>query len=208
MNQKERMISGALYNSNVTELVNDRKHARKLLRAFNASTEEEAKLRKSILKDLLGDVHENYHIEPPFRCDYGYNIQIGEDFYANFDCIFLDVCKIVIGNNVMFGPRVCLYTATHPLDPKVRNTGIELGTKIEIGSNVWIGGNTVVNPGVTIGDNVIVGSGSVVTKDIPDNAIAVGNPCKVLRFLTESDTEYWNEKYQLYVQEAKSCEYI
>ena len=116
----------------------------------------------------------------------------GDNFYANYDCIILDVCPVTIGDNVMFGPRVCIYTAGHPLDAEIRATGIEFGKPVTIGNNVWIGGNSVINPGVTIGSNVVIGSGSVVTKDIPANVIAAGNPCRILRPLTEEDRQYWS----------------
>jgi len=123
---------------------------------------------------------------------------VGENFYANFDCIILDVNKVKIGNNVFFGPRVCVYTAGHPIDATVRNASLEFGKPITIGNDVWIGGNTVINPGIAIGNNVVIGSGSVVTKNIPDNVVAVGNPCKVLRSITEDDKKYWEEKRREY----------
>jgi maltose O-acetyltransferase len=123
---------------------------------------------------------------------------LGENFYANFDCIILDVNKVEIGNNVMLGPKVCIYTAGHPIDAKVRSKLLEFGKPIKIGNDVWVGGNAVINPGITIGDNVIIGSGSIVTKNIPNNVIAVGNPCKVLREITEKDKEYWGEQEKAY----------
>ena len=122
-------------------------------------------------------------IEPPFHCDYGYNIHVGEKFYANFDCIILDVGEVRIGKNCLLAPRVCIFTVGHPIDPELRSTGVEAAKPVIIGDNVWIGGNTVINPGVTIGDNVVIGSGSVVTKDIPSNVVAVGNPCKPIKTL-------------------------
>lgn len=131
------------------------------------------------------------HIETPFRCDYGSNITVGNNFYANFNCTILDVGKVVIGENVMFAPNVSLYTAGHPIHPDSRNSGYEYGIAITIGNNVWIGGNVIVNPGVTIGNNVVIGAGSVVTKDIPDNVIAVGSPCRIVREITEEDRKYY-----------------
>lgn len=122
-----------------------------------------------VCSDISG---RNPGIHPSFHCDYGFPIRAGDNFYANYDCIILDVCPVTIGDNVMFGPRVCIYTAGHPLDAEIRATGIEFGKPVTIGNNVWIGGNTVINPGVTIGSNVVIGSGSVVTKDIPANVIA------------------------------------
>lgn len=131
------------------------------------------------------------HIETPFRCDYGSNITVGNNFYANFNCTILDVGKVVIGENVMFAPNVSLYTAGHPVHPDSRNSGYEYGIAITIGNNVWIGGNVIVNPGVTIGNNVVIGAGSVVTKDIPDNVIAVGSPCRIVREITEEDRKFY-----------------
>ena len=130
-------------------------------------------------------------IEPPFRCDYGSNILIGDNFYANFDCIILDVCPVTIGDNVLFGPRVCLFTASHPVDPSGRSSGLEFGKPISIGNDVWIGGGALINPGVTIGNASIIGAGAVVTRDIPDHVIAAGNPCRVVRPVTGEDRAQW-----------------
>lgn len=201
MTEKEKMLSGKLYMASDAELRKEAKKCRKLIRLFNNSTEEEIDYRTSLLKDLFGKVGKNVFIEPTFRCDYGKNIYIGDNFFANYDCIILDVCKVEIGNNVMFGPRVSVYTAGHPIDAEVRITGLEFGKEIKIGDNVWIGGNTVINPGVKIGDNVVIGSGSVVTKDIEDNVIAAGNPCRVLRKITEEDKIYWNNKRKEYFED-------
>lgn len=131
------------------------------------------------------------HIEEPFHCDLGYNIEVGEWFYANYNCVILDVCRVTIGDNVMFAPNVAIYAAGHPVHPAARNSGYEYGQPVAIGNNVWLGGNTVVTPGVTIGDNVVVGAGSVVTRDIPANVVAAGNPCRVLRAITEADADYY-----------------
>ena len=140
-----------------------------------------------MLKKLLGKTGTMYYLEPPFRCDYGYNIELGEHFYANFNLIILDCAKVSIGNNVFFGPNVALYTAGHPMHPDPRNEKTEWAKSIEIGDNVWLGGNVVVNPGVKIGSNTVIGSGSVVTRDIPDWVFAAGNPCRVIRPVTEED---------------------
>lgn len=199
MSEKERMLSGELYIANDKELALDNKNARILTRLFNTSTEEQMAYRRQILKELFASSGENIHIEPPFRCDYGCHISIGENFYANYDCIIIDVCDVKIGENVLFGPRVSIYTAGHPVDAEVRNTQLEFGKPITIGNDVWIGGNTVINPGVTIGDNVVIGSGSIITKDIPSGVIAVGNPCRVLRPITIADKEYWQAKQAAYV---------
>ncbi|TKJ91434.1 maltose acetyltransferase [Paenibacillus sp. CFBP13512] len=191
---KEKMLAQKLYMAGVGELATDNKKSRMLTRLFNNTTEEQWKYRTELLQQLLESAGKNVFIEPPFRCDYGCHITIGNNFYANYDCIIIDVAKVKIGNNVFFGPRVGVYTAGHPIDPDVRNTLLEFGKEITIGNDVWIGANAVINPGVTIGNNVIIGSGSVVTKDIPDNVIAVGNPCKVLRAITAEDKQYWEQQ--------------
>lgn len=204
MSEKERMLSGELYIASDGELAKDNKKARVLTRLFNTTTEEQMGYRSQLLKELFASSGEKIHIEPPFRCDYGCHITIGEDFYANYDCIIIDVCEVKIGNNVFFGPRVSIYTAGHPIDAEVRNTLLEYGKPVTIGNDVWVGGNTVINPGVSIGDNVVIGSGSVVTKDIPSGVIAVGNPCRVLRTITVEDKEYWQTKHDAYVWDKKN----
>ncbi|MCL1946321.1 MAG: sugar O-acetyltransferase [Chitinivibrionia bacterium] len=181
MTEKEKMLSGELYTAADEELRRDFLNARKITMAFNETNAEETQRRKELLSQLFEKIGENIYIEPPFRCDYGCNISAGDNFYANFDCIILDVNKVKIGKNVKFGPRVCVYTAAHPIDAKIRNSLLEYGLPITIGDDVWIGGNVVINPGITIGSNVVIGSGSVVTKNIPDNVVAVGNPCRILR---------------------------
>lgn len=194
MTEKELMLAGKLYTARDEELAADCKRSRQLTRLFNNSTEEQGGYRVQLLKELFKKTGENIHIEPPFRCDYGGNITVGENFYANFDCIILDVNEVVIGDNVLFAPRVCVYTAGHPIDAEIRNSGVEFGLKVVIGNDVWIGGSTVINPGVTIGNNVVIGSGSVVTKDIPDGVVAAGNPCRVIRKITEADRLFWQKK--------------
>lgn len=204
MSEKERMLSGRLYLAQGKELRAMRQKGQQLVRLFNGTTEEEKEYRTQLLKKIFGKVANDVYIEPTLRVDYGQNITIGSQFYANFDCVMIDVAPITIGNNVMFGPRVCLYTAGHPIDPTVRNSGLEFGTPITIGNNVWIGGSAVINPGVTIGDNVIIGSGSVVTKSIPANTVAVGNPCRVIRDITQEDKDFWEEKQAAYWSEIAS----
>ena len=189
MTEKEKMLLGKLYNASDAELQKELKRCRKLTRLFNNSTEEDIEYRSKLLKDLFGKVGENIFIEPTFRCDYGKNIYIGDNFSANYDCIILDVCKVEIGNNVMFGPRVSVFTAGHPIDADVRITGLEFGKEIKIGNNVWVAANVVILGGVTIGDNAVIGAGSVVTKDIPANYLAYGVPCKPIREITEQDSK-------------------
>ena len=201
MKEKERMLQGKLYIAQGDALTRDNKQSRKLTRLFNNTTEEQKEYRSQLLKELFKSTGEKLYIEPPFRCDYGCNISIGENFYANYDCIILDVCNVNIGNNVFFGPRVNIFTAGHPVDAQIRNEMLEFGKPVSIWNNVWVGGNTVINPGVTIGNNVVIGSGSVVTKDIPDNVIAVGNPCRVLREITDADREYWEKQKQEYYED-------
>ena len=201
--EKEKMLAEELYNAGDLELKAMRQKARQLTRLFNNTTEEQLDYRTQLLKQLFGKTGDHLFIEPPFRCDYGCHISVGENFYANFECVILDVAKVEIGDNVMFGPRVGIYTAGHPIDPEVRIRGLEFGTSIYIGNNVWIGANVTLNPGVKIGNNVIIGSGSVVTKDIPNNTIAAGNPCRFIREITAADKEYWLHQEQYYYQEIK-----
>ncbi|WP_334351744.1 sugar O-acetyltransferase [Companilactobacillus sp. HBUAS56257] len=198
--QKEKMLAGDLYVANDPELKKDFLKAKKLLREYNQTTEEQNNRRKEILKELFKKTGKKLpSITPPFFTDYGCNTEVGENFYANYECIILDIANVKIGDNVMFGPRVGLYTAGHPIDAAIRNEYLEYGKPIEIGDNVWVGGNVVINPNVKIGNNVVIGSGSVVTKDIPDNVVAVGNPCHVLREINDNDKKYWEmEKARYY----------
>ena len=202
MTQKEMMLSGMLYDSRDKELREDAARSRRITRLFNNTTEEQNSYRIQLLKELFGRTGEHIYIEPPFRCDYGSNTYIGENFYANFDCIILDVAEVHIGKNCLLGPRVCIYTPVHPYDAEIRAMGIEKGKPVTIGDNVWVGGNAVINPGVSIGNNVIIGSGSVVTKDIPDNVIAAGNPCKIIRPITGDDKEYWQSELEKWRRRA------
>jgi maltose O-acetyltransferase len=179
--EKERMLSGELYFASDPQLVKERENARRLTKLFNQTSETDYERRTELLKELFGSTGKNIFVEPPFRCDYGYNIHVGENFFANFDCVILDVCEVRIGDNCLLGPGVHIYTATHPLDPVERASGAEYGKPVVIGNNVWIGGRVVINPGITIGDNVVIASGAVVTKDIPSNVVVGGNPAKVIR---------------------------
>ncbi|PQV64100.1 maltose O-acetyltransferase [Abditibacterium utsteinense] len=183
MTEKELMLSGQLYDAGDPELVKLRLRARQVTRAYNSTNEDQRDIRRTLLNRLLGQMPPKLEIEPPFRCDYGWNIHLGQNFYANFGVVMLDVCEIRIGENVLLAPGVQIYTAHHPISPEERLTGRELGSPVTIGNNVWIGGNAIILPGVSIGDNSIIGAGSVVTKDVPANVIAAGNPCRVLREL-------------------------
>ena len=181
MTEKEKMLAGDMYDPADPELTIERGTARLKTRLFNETLEYETDKRVRILKDLFGSTGKTLYAEPTFRCDYGYNIHVGENFFANFDCVILDVCEVRIGDNCFMAPGVHLYTATHPIHPTERNTMREFGKPITIGDNVWIGGRAIINPGVMIGDNVVVASGSVVTKDVPANVIVGGNPARVIK---------------------------
>lgn len=193
MNMKDRMIQGLLYQIN-DPLRADMQRARRLLSIFNNTTEEETDARKRLIRELFGSVGDNILIQPPFYCDYGSNISVGHNFYANFNCVLLDVCPIAIGNNVMLGPQVGIYPATHPIDARVRAMMVELGKPVAIGDDVWIGGHAVINGGVSIGSETVIGSGSVVTKSIPSGVIAAGNPCRIIREIAPEDAVYWERQ--------------
>lgn len=179
--EKQKMLAGDLYVPNDPELLKEREVARIKTHEYNRTTDVEKTRRVQLLKDLLGSTGENVYMEPNVRVDYGYNIHVGDNFFANFDCTILDVCEVRFGSNCMLGPGVQIYTATHPIDPTKRNSGQEYAKSIHIGNSVWIGGNSIINPGVTIGDNAIIASGSVVTKDVPSNVIVGGNPAKIIK---------------------------
>ena len=179
--EKEKMLSGEMYNPSNPELLEDRLEARRKTRIYNTTLENEGEKRIQLLKELLGATGKELVVEPNFRCDYGYNIHVGENFYANFDCVILDVCKVEIGDNCMMAPAVHIYTATHPLDAAERNSGFEYAKPVSIGDNVWIGGNAIINPGITIGDNAVIASGAVVTKDVPANVVVGGNPARIIK---------------------------
>lgn len=188
---KEKMIAGELYLSTGKELPHERQHAKEQLFHYNNLSPLKIKERNQLLKKLLGRTGSRFFIEPPFRCDYGYNIFLGDNFYANYNLVILDCAPVNIGKNVMIGPNVSLFTAGHPVDPELRVAGWEFAKPINIGDHAWIGGHTVVNPGVNIGKNSVIGSGSVVTRDIPDNVIAAGNPCRIIREITDRDKKYF-----------------
>lgn len=179
--EKEKMLAGELYDASDSLLTTERRNARLLCKKYNDSTVEQMLLRKEILSELIGGFCKGLEIEPPFYCDYGSNISVGEKVYFNFNCVVLDVNKVTIGSNVLFGPSVQIYTATHPMDYKVRAEWLESGKPITFGSDIWVGGGAIICPGVKIGDRSVIGAGSVVTKDIPPDSFAAGNPCKVIR---------------------------
>ncbi|GGH16090.1 sugar O-acetyltransferase [Paenibacillus segetis] len=179
--EKQKMLDGELYIAADPELTKEREHARRITRVYNQTAETDNELRTKLLKELFGSTGNNLYMEPNIRFDYGYNIYVGENFYANFDCTILDVCEVHIGDNCLIGPGVHIYTASHPLNPFERSAGPEYGKPVTIGNNVWIGGRAVINPGVNIGNNVVIASGAVVTKDVPDNMIVGGNPAKIIK---------------------------
>ncbi len=194
MTEKELMLEGSLYNSNDSFLNQDFLKAKRILRKIHQTAEYESDVRTRLFTELFKHIGDNFYIELPFQCDFGYNISIGKNFYANYDCIIIDSGQVTIGDNVFLGPRVCIYTVGHPIYYEVRNTGLEFGREITIGNNVWIGGNTIINPGIRIKNNVVIGSGSVVTKDIPSGVVAAGNPCRIIRNITKEDEKYWRNE--------------
>jgi maltose O-acetyltransferase len=186
--EKEKMLAGELYDALDAQLSEERLKARLLIKELNDSREDQTTERARILKELIPNAGDGLWLQPPFYCDYGYNMKLGEKVFFNFNCVVLDVAQVTIGSRTLFGPNVQIYTATHPIDHKVRASGLEFAKPISIGEDVWVGGSAVICPGVNIGDRSVIGAGSVVTRDIPADVFAAGNPCKVIRHLTEGES--------------------
>ena len=182
--EKEKMLAGEIYYAPDGELAAERIKAKDMTYDFNMLKPSKREERENLLRKILGKAGKNLWVESPFQCDYGYNIEVGDNFYANHNFLVLDPAKVTIGDNVFIGPNVGIYTACHPIDAKERLTFNEWAEPVTIGNDVWIGGSVTILPGVTIGDNVVIGAGSVVAKDIPSNYVAVGNPCKPIKSLT------------------------
>ena len=197
------MLAGLPYKAWLDGLSEERMENKKRIYRYNSLSPEQGEEQAALIKEIIGKCGENIWIETPFHCDYGWNIEVGENFFANYNLTILDVGKVVIGKNAQIAPNVSIYTAGHPVHPDSRNTGYEYGIGVTIGDNVWLGGNTVINPGVTIGNNVVIGAGSVVTKNLPDDVIAVGNPCRVLRKISEEDRKYYFKDREFDVEDYK-----
>lgn len=193
MDQKERRDHELPYKADEA-VQEEMKQTRQLLHEFNTADPCDYEKQAAIAARLLPNAAGPIGLTQPFYCDYGTHIYAGKNFYTNYNCTILDVARVDIGDNVLFAPNVSVYTAGHPIHPEIRNTGYEYGISVKIGNNVWVGGSSVITPGVTIGDNVVIGAGSVVTKDIPANVVAAGNPCRVIRPITDEDKKYYYKK--------------
>lgn len=189
MSEREKMLAGLYYKADDPELVQLRAHARRLTSALNNMPVTELAARSELIQSLLGITGSNVYIEPVFHCDYGHNIHVGDNFFANFDCVILDVAAVHIGNNCFMAPQVGLYTATHPLDPTARAAGLEYAKPIRIGNDCWIGGHATINPGVTLGDNVVVAAGAVVTHSYGNNVVLAGVPARVIKTITNTNEQ-------------------
>ncbi len=203
MNNIERRDREMAYISD-DSVMEEQKVCRKILQRLNTADRSDFDGIGKIVSELLGK-SEGAFINPPFYCDYGSHIEVGKNFYANYNCTIIDVAKVKIGDNCQFAPNVSIYTAGHPIHPVSRNSLYEYGISVTIGDNVWIGGNTVIMPGVHIGSNTVIGAGSVVTKDIPDWVVAAGNPCRVIKEITEADKKYYYKDREF---DAEAWEYI
>lgn len=187
MTEFEKMRAGQIYNPMDPDLYGKYMECHRKIYRYNSLHPDAAEEREELLRLILGSCGKNPRIEAPFHCDYGINIEVGDNFFANYNVVILDVAPVSIGHSVMLAPNVAIYTAAHPLDAGRRNSGNEFAVPVSIGNNVWLGGNVVVVPGVKIGNNSVVGAGSVVTRDLPDNVLAVGNPARILREIGERD---------------------
>ena len=183
MQEKEKMLNGELYIATDKKLSQERINCKLLCQKYNNLKYDDIEKRTSLLKEILGKTSNKFFIEQPFVCDYGYNIEIGKNFYSNHNLVILDPAKVIFGDNVFIGPNCGFYTAEHPLDYQTRNKELEYAKPIVVGNNVWFGGNVTVIGGVSIGDNVVIGAGSVVTKDIPSNTVVAGTPAKIIKNL-------------------------
>ena len=181
--EKTKMLTGELYRATDPELVAERHRAQRLLARYNVTGADDTDDRRALLRELLGAVGDGADIQPRFACDYGYNIRIGHNAFINYNCVFLDCAPIEIGDDLQLGPAVQLYAATHPLERRLRNSGLELARPIRIGDGVWIGGGAIILPGVTIGDGSVIGAGSIVPRDLPPGSVAAGNPARIIRRL-------------------------
>lgn len=192
MNNKERMLAGKLYDPNEDGILSEQFAWLEKQYDFNNTRPSELKKRREMLKDMLGDVGEECYIEPPLRANWGgKHVYMGSHVYANFNLTLVDDGNIYIGDHVMIGPNVCITSTGHPVEPHLRKKALQFSLDVHIGNNVWIGAGVMIMPGVTIGDNTVIGAGSVVTKDIPANVVAVGNPCRLLRDIGEHDRTYY-----------------
>lgn len=194
MTEKERAKKGLLYDANYEPiLATERARCNDLCFEYNHIRPSDTMAREDKMREIAGRIGKNFVIEQPFLCDYGYNLEIGDDVYINYNCVILDTAKVIFGDHVFVAPNCGFYTAGHPLDVEQRNQGLEYAYPITVSSNVWIGGNVAILPGVTIGEGSVIGAGSIVSKDIPAGVIAAGNPCRVIRSITEEDRKkYWN----------------
>ena len=200
MTDLELMNAGKLHYYDDEEINRLARRAAELVEKYNSVTANDDLTREAVLKELIGKIDGFCTVKPPFHCDYGKFIEIGEGTFINYDCIILDACTVKIGSHVLIGPRTCIYSAAHPTDAAVRISGYDISKPVTICDNVWLGGNVVVNPGVTIGEGSVIGSGSVVTKNIPPNVIAAGNPCRVIREITEEDKTFWESQRDEYIK--------
>ncbi|KSU16507.1 Maltose O-acetyltransferase [Lactococcus lactis subsp. lactis] len=199
----QEMLLGNLYLAGNILPENKSIHGKKIIQKINNTPIEEKETIVALERQVFGETGDNLYVTPPFQVDYGRHVEIGNNFYANMDCIFLDVNKIKIGNNVMVGPRVSFYTAGHPIDPQIRIEELEFGLPITVEDNVWIGGSATILPGVTIGKNSIIAAGAVVTKDVAANTVFGGNPAQLIRAINEEDNHYWNKKKEEYQSRLK-----